>query len=851
MTGFSDSIKFGDITEITQDDGIAFVVDVSDAAQAPANPYWRMVVLDEYRNGGFTLSSGMKSRQVFGSEHTEANIRTGGHGVRGAPTWTFYLESGVSRYLPILGRFDALRFREAQNFRYSADLMLVALRDEPATMTAYRVEGMAPDSPELSEARKFGLSLVLAHQNAAQLRRPELRESLLANVGLLCALTVGPDDAALLSKVLGEEFRERLLELEQGKMVVRRQPPGEVAWTEVMQTDRVPDPVHEPEEVVRFMRTEMKATCPPVPEDREPIYRKALEEMRKEEGLPWVGVIQSFIVSHLHYFASQSLNTYNFMVKEFGAHQGWGSTHVHNALNWLEARGYVTERVTLGKAYRGKDPAGNAIWAEPETQDELERARTFQYYLTAKGEQTFFGRPAIRTSRAGGPLHLRVMEYYLNDYSRKKGCFPMADYGENHGKLPDVIVYPPMIRHDEKRNKEVWDPEQWSKKDRIAIEIETNPSKHAKQLVKNYEKNVGKYARLIFAVVDEKHGEDIRRILADRDASTYEIERPVLGLSVEELRQEMNAEESIADEEPTAGSGQAAAGTSAVTAPPTSAAGGGQQPQQQAPEGFTEDDSGRRPTRGFFTLPQLMKWHKEEFGEHQLFTGNCPCGLSDAEVAGSPITRMPVDQLLPWAVRYYNRDSEMIAGPTAGAAPPAKPAEKDQGEQKHQEKANDVVQGEVVVVAGHGEEAPEQPASVTAESAAKPEAAREPSSGQPPEPPELPAGTRASVDWLNGEGPEGGSGGEDRGRAGGGGKKKKKDAARFNQLMILRLIEAGGPQMRSDLLKGLDARPRSVTRYVHDLVAGGYITEAAKKYYLAERGKQVLEKLHQELAIKE
>jgi protein-glutamine gamma-glutamyltransferase len=151
MTGFSDSIKFGDITEIAQDDSIAFFVDVSDAARAPANPYWRMVVLDRYHSGGFTLSAGMKSRLVFGSENTGANIRTGGHGVRGAPAWTFYVESGVSRYLPILGRFDLLRFREAQNFRYSGELMLVALRDEPATMTAYRVEAMAPDSPELAD----------------------------------------------------------------------------------------------------------------------------------------------------------------------------------------------------------------------------------------------------------------------------------------------------------------------------------------------------------------------------------------------------------------------------------------------------------------------------------------------------------------------------------------------------------------------------------------------------------------------------------------------------------------------------------------------------------------------------
>ncbi len=149
MTGFSDRIKFGDITEISQDDSIAFDVDLSDPAQAPANPYWRMVVLDEYSNGGFKLSSGL--RATFGRELTSANIFPGLGGVRGAPTWTFYVEAGVSRYLPLLGNFQALRFRDAQHYMYSPDLAIFSLHDEPATMTAYRVEGMAAEATELRD----------------------------------------------------------------------------------------------------------------------------------------------------------------------------------------------------------------------------------------------------------------------------------------------------------------------------------------------------------------------------------------------------------------------------------------------------------------------------------------------------------------------------------------------------------------------------------------------------------------------------------------------------------------------------------------------------------------------------
>ena len=139
-SGFNDSIKFGDVTEIQQDFSVALSVDVPDAALAPASPYWRMVVLDEYRDGGFRLSPALIRAAVSG-ERTAATVS--GTERAGAPAyWTFYLESGVSRYLPLPGRFRELRFRETQNFRSSAELAVVALRTEPAAMTAYRVEGV-------------------------------------------------------------------------------------------------------------------------------------------------------------------------------------------------------------------------------------------------------------------------------------------------------------------------------------------------------------------------------------------------------------------------------------------------------------------------------------------------------------------------------------------------------------------------------------------------------------------------------------------------------------------------------------------------------------------------------------
>ena len=156
-TGFSETIKFGDVTEIQQDTSVALSVDVTDRAQIPAAPYWRMLVLDEYGDGTFRLSPQLR-RSAFTPEFTASTARGTARAQGGEPVfWTFYLESGVSRYLPLLGTFGQLRFRETQNFRLAAKLGVLALRDEPATMTAYRVEGMnAADAlPDAS----FGLRL--------------------------------------------------------------------------------------------------------------------------------------------------------------------------------------------------------------------------------------------------------------------------------------------------------------------------------------------------------------------------------------------------------------------------------------------------------------------------------------------------------------------------------------------------------------------------------------------------------------------------------------------------------------------------------------------------------------------
>jgi transglutaminase-like putative cysteine protease len=163
-TGFSDSIRLGDVVDIQQDNSIALRVDVSDPARIPAMPYWRMVVLDEYRDGEFRTSLRLKAELTRSMRTT--SFLLGAPAAAGLPVvWTFYLESGISRFLPLGGRFARLLFREPQSVQNHGRLGIVALRNEPVSMTAYRVEGMATDG--FMPDRLFGAALRRAQQAPA------------------------------------------------------------------------------------------------------------------------------------------------------------------------------------------------------------------------------------------------------------------------------------------------------------------------------------------------------------------------------------------------------------------------------------------------------------------------------------------------------------------------------------------------------------------------------------------------------------------------------------------------------------------------------------------------------------
>lgn len=142
MTGFSDTVSFGDVTDIQEDDGIAMTVDVSDPSLIPGTPYWRMVVLDEYSKDGFRMSAEL-SRYLSESTHELVQSVGGrqGSGPGDNGVWSIFLEPGVSRYLPLGGSFGRIDFSRPVSFSFNRALRLVALKAEPSELLGYQIHG--------------------------------------------------------------------------------------------------------------------------------------------------------------------------------------------------------------------------------------------------------------------------------------------------------------------------------------------------------------------------------------------------------------------------------------------------------------------------------------------------------------------------------------------------------------------------------------------------------------------------------------------------------------------------------------------------------------------------------------
>lgn len=144
LSGFTDNIQFGDIAEIISDDRVALRVDVEGEQDPPQSPYWRMVVLDEYWNGGFRTSVTARSRARTFSDNRFGPPRRSDRDLDEGNSWTFYLEGGISKYLPLAGQFRVLRFQNRQDVEFNWMLRVLATKNISSSVLFYQLNDLTP-----------------------------------------------------------------------------------------------------------------------------------------------------------------------------------------------------------------------------------------------------------------------------------------------------------------------------------------------------------------------------------------------------------------------------------------------------------------------------------------------------------------------------------------------------------------------------------------------------------------------------------------------------------------------------------------------------------------------------------
>ncbi len=114
LSGFSETVEFGEVVDIIQNNSVALRVDVSGARPAEV-PYWRLLALDQYTGSGFRLSDSARNADRSLSDYRFGPLGGSGRSQETA-VWTVYLEGGISRYLPVPGKFEEMRFQAESGF---------------------------------------------------------------------------------------------------------------------------------------------------------------------------------------------------------------------------------------------------------------------------------------------------------------------------------------------------------------------------------------------------------------------------------------------------------------------------------------------------------------------------------------------------------------------------------------------------------------------------------------------------------------------------------------------------------------------------------------------------------------
>lgn len=204
--GFSDTVRIGDVRSIIEGasrDQVALRVEPPEGMKLPPNPYWRMVVLDRYNDGRFSLSHSVQGRNSP-PDNEFRRYRGGGRG--DGANWNFFLEGNISRYLPLPGDFDTVRLERRGKGTINESILLLQLQQTPSSVFGYRVEDPTngryiPASPEERQAFDRSAAVTGGSGDRADNDYPQTQQ----------ALSLAAEDRALLASIVEEVVAGREL----------------------------------------------------------------------------------------------------------------------------------------------------------------------------------------------------------------------------------------------------------------------------------------------------------------------------------------------------------------------------------------------------------------------------------------------------------------------------------------------------------------------------------------------------------------------------------------------------------------------------------------------------------------
>ncbi len=359
--------------------------------------------------------------------------------------WYHVVSKGIEERVPMLAAID-----EFQNFAALETLESV-----------------------LTEGRKFGMGLMLAHQSVKQIPMDVFRIAL-GNTSVKTVFRVSGEDGMVLARTLNPEqaqlIRNIVTSLPDGSAVVKLKSGfGERPLRAFQMTTRPlqEETFHDVDSIVRRMREEFKAPVLGEPQVKEEtaISPEVYDLLR--------------IVNWMHDTGGEP-NIGNTLKELRKLYSGMRGSRLSQVIDIAQSYGLVTRNVVKQKRGRPK----------------------IILKLTEKGmkEGLAMGTGSGSSTKGGGELH-RAMVQRMADFLRGKGCLVVPEEQGGKAEQPDLTAW---IRSS--------DGGKWERE--LAFEFETT-AKHPEQVWKNFEKNVKKGREVIFIVPDRKIKEKVEGILGD------------------------------------------------------------------------------------------------------------------------------------------------------------------------------------------------------------------------------------------------------------------------------------------------------------------------------------------------